>query len=384
MSIIMYYHGGSKNHGCEAIVRSTAKILQPNQLTLYSSGIDDDCKYGVDKIVSLKNDSYLLDNLNGLQHLKASVLHKLTGSDYYFYTYGHKQFFENVKKGDVCLSIGGDNYCYKGQDILGYYNQKLHKIGAKTVLWGCSIDPDVITDSIVKDLASYDLIIAREKISYNFLKNINKNTYLFCDPAFQLDSNQKPLPDGFIDGKTIGINASPLAAKYGNKKMFLENYHELVQYIIDKTDYQVALIPHVVQEGNDDRTTLQELYDSFSDKSRLVMVSDADCTVIKGYISRCKMFIGARTHATIAAYSSCVPTIVTGYSVKAKGIACELFGTDENYVVPVQSLTDSYGLKNAFIWMIENYSQIKIHLNSIIPDYKMSILQSKELINQLL
>ena len=287
-------------------------------------------------------------------------------------------------KKSLCLSVGGDTYCYAYQEHMHVINKRLKEKHAPLVLWGCSIDPDVITDSIVKDLASYDLIIAREKISYNFLKNINKNTYLFCDPAFQLDSNQKPLPDGFIDGKTIGINASPLAAKYGNKKMFLENYHELVQYIIDKTDYQVALIPHVVQEGNDDRTTLRELYDSFSDKSRLVMVSDADCTVIKGYISRCKMFIGARTHATIAAYSSCVPTIVTGYSVKAKGIACELFGTDENYVVPVQSFADSYGLKSAFIWMIENYTQIKIHLNSIIPDYNMSILQTKELINQLL
>ena len=25
--INLYYHGGSANHGCEAIVRSTAKIL---------------------------------------------------------------------------------------------------------------------------------------------------------------------------------------------------------------------------------------------------------------------------------------------------------------------------------------------------------------------
>ena len=25
--IVLYYHGGSANHGCEAIVRSTYKIL---------------------------------------------------------------------------------------------------------------------------------------------------------------------------------------------------------------------------------------------------------------------------------------------------------------------------------------------------------------------
>lgn len=50
------------------------------------------------------------------------------------------------------------------------------------------------------------------------------------------------------------------------------------------------------------------------------------------------MFIGARTHATIAAYSSLVPTLVVGYSVKARGIARDLFGTEKNYVLPVQLL----------------------------------------------
>ena len=27
MKLVMYAHGGSKNHGCEAIVRTTAKLL---------------------------------------------------------------------------------------------------------------------------------------------------------------------------------------------------------------------------------------------------------------------------------------------------------------------------------------------------------------------
>ena len=51
------------------------------------------------------------------------------------------------------------------------------------------------------------------------------------------------------------------------------------------------------------------------------MIQDDNCMVIKGYISRCELFIGARTHATIAAYSTGVPTLVLGYSVKARGIA---------------------------------------------------------------
>ena len=34
--ILMYYHSGAKNHGCEAIVRSTAAILKKD-LILYST-----------------------------------------------------------------------------------------------------------------------------------------------------------------------------------------------------------------------------------------------------------------------------------------------------------------------------------------------------------
>ncbi|WRK52196.1 hypothetical protein SD457_17295 [Coprobacillaceae bacterium CR2/5/TPMF4] len=34
--IIMYFHGGSGNHGCEAIVRATCKLLNNYKLSLYS------------------------------------------------------------------------------------------------------------------------------------------------------------------------------------------------------------------------------------------------------------------------------------------------------------------------------------------------------------
>ena len=39
----------------------------------------------------------------------------------------------------------------------------LHNKWAKTVLWGCSVEPELVKDpSIEKDLARYDLITARE------------------------------------------------------------------------------------------------------------------------------------------------------------------------------------------------------------------------------
>ena len=86
-------------------------------------------------------------------------------------------------------------------------------------------------------------------------------------------------------------------------------------------------------------------------------------------ISVAAFFVGARTHATIAAYSTCVPTLAAGYSIKARGIATDLFGTEGNYVVPVQSFTTASDLKNAFLWLTENERTVKSRLEEIMPRY---------------
>ena len=147
---------------------------------------------------------------------------------------------------------------------------------------------------------------------------------------------------------------------------------------------QIALIPHVVWVSNDDRKPLKVLYDKFKDTNRVIMLDDYNCMELKGFISRCRMFIGARTHSTIAAYSTCVPTLVIGYSVKAKGIAKDIFGTYENYVLPVQSLSNKDDLINAFKWMKDNEDDIRKHLNEFMPGYKEKALQGKVEIEKLL
>ena len=52
----MYAHGGSGNHGCEAIVRSTTKILKQigyERPTLISSNPEEDKKYGIGDICDI-------------------------------------------------------------------------------------------------------------------------------------------------------------------------------------------------------------------------------------------------------------------------------------------------------------------------------------------
>lgn len=381
--IAMYYHGGSGNHGCEAIVRSTAKLLG-REIVLYSSSPDEDCQYNINDIVALREDISMPLKKTSLRYLSSAVSHKLKNDDYLFTVNMHRSFFKDVKRGDIYLSIGGDNYCYPGQDILGYYNKEIHKRGAKTVLWGCSVEPELITEQIKKDLALYDLIVARESISYNVLREINPNTIYTCDPAFTMDRVETELPETFIPDRTVGVNLSPLiVAREKTAGLAYESFVNLVSYILNNTDYNIALIPHVVKRESDDRILLERIQEDMRCNERICLISDRNCLQLKDCISKCSLFVGARTHATIAAYSSIVPTLTVGYSTKAIGIARDLFGTDSNYVLPIQSLDNPNDVTSAFIWLDSNQETIRHKLTVKMRTYTDSINNGSRAIEEL-
>ena len=168
----------------------------------------------------------------------------------------------------------------------------------------------------------------------------------------------------------IGINISPLIQNLNsNPTLVIKNYENLIKYILSETDCNIALIPHVVWSHNDDRTLLYTISNSFRNTNRIINIGDANCMQLKDCIARCRFFIGARTHATIAAYSSCVPTLVVGYSVKAKGIATDLFGTEKNYVLPVQEIHTETDLVKTFRYLFDHETNISEHLKIIMPDY---------------
>lgn len=384
-NIVLYSHSGSKNHGCEAIVRGTAKILDGvGNIKLLSHAKDEDLKYGIDNIVDVEVGKSSI-NKNSIDFFKSYLTLKLKKDTSKMDSLQFKIGLENIDNDNIAISIGGDTYCYS--DV---YNQvEIHKMygkkASKTVLWGCSVEPKLLDDKRVYDnLAAYSKIITRESISYEALKKANKNTKLYPDPAFNLDKVELPLPELFEENNTVGINVSPLIIRKESKEgVTLDNYTKLIQYILDNTDMKIALIPHVVWDDNDDREPLSKLYERFKSTNRVVMIDDCNCIELKGYISRCRLFIGARTHATIAAYSTCVPTLVVGYSVKAKGIAKDIFGTYENYVIPVQILENSDDLINSFKWIYKNEDNIKEHLNKFMPDYKRKGLEAKKEIEEL-
>lgn len=373
MDYILYGNGGSGNHGCEAIIRGTKEILG-DKMTILSMTPDEDKKYKLEKLAqivpAISEDKNKLDWIKA--YFKLKITRNYTDMDGIAYMPAIRKIAETAP---IALSVGGDNYCYGGTGLYAYLNRAYQRHGFKTVLWGCSVEPEVVKQSkVAQDLGQYDLIVARESISYDALMAVNKNTVLAPDPAFFMKPVKCELPKLFQSRKIIGINASPMIiSNESHKGVTYQNYLNLTRYILDNTDYGVALIPHVVWQSNDDRVVLKKLYDEVNSKERVSLIEDHTAPELKYIISQCECFVGARTHATIAAYSTAVPTLVVGYSVKARGIAKDLFGREEGYVLPVQSLISPMQLTQAFQWIFNNRKTIKMHLTELLPNYRSTI-----------
>ena len=376
--VLMYCHKGSGNHGCEAIIRGTMNVLNNAgdfKYTLVSENPSQDIEYGIGEKVNVVKEQNPVKK-NTFKFVNAYLDLKIKKDYTKMNDLAYEEAMTSINKNGINLSIGGDNYCYGDHGKYIMLHNLSRKHGNKTVLWGCSVDEDRLENpEIIEDFKSFDLIVARETITYNnMIKKGLTNVKLYPDVAFtlQIDENMKELPPE----NTVGINLSPLIMNYEtNEGNALASYEKLVEYILKETNMNVALVPHVIWEGNDDRVPLKKIYDKFKDSGRVYMIGDYNCTQLKAYISKCRFFIGARTHATIAAYSTCVPTLVVGYSVKSKGIAKDIFGTYDKYVIPVQDLTEE-NLVREFKWMFNNEKSINNHLEDFIPEYRQKSLEA--------
>ena len=374
--ILLYNHGGCENRGCEAIVRSTAALFAKRNVT-----------------VLLATDQKAYDQLLGLDDVKrvfSSTISPMSVSrlvNSVAFRLGASRESEVARKyspviragkNSICLSVGGDTYCYGRQEHLYVINRRLKRAGRPTVLWCCSIEPDIINGELLEDLASYDLIVARESITFDALREAGLPAMLCCDPAFTLKTWKLPLPDGWRSDSsagTVGINVSPLVLdRAKDRRAAVDAFIALIRHILETSNDAVALVPHVTWEHDNDLDALNEIREPFVDERRVIMLpATLDAQMLKGYIARMKALVTARTHASIAGYSSCVPTLVIGYSVKARGIARDLFGSEEGHLLPVQELHAAEQLIGAYDALLARAQEERSYLINKLPEYRRGL-----------
>lgn len=349
---LLYGHGGAYNHGAEAIVRSTVKLIKAvepdSEIMLSTHFKNQDLKF------EMPVDSYCERNMEYVELDKNS-----RGKGKYDKLI-YKQTLDNISPDTVCLSIGGDNYCYPNWRRWKVIHEKAVKEGARSILWSCSIEPSMLCDEMLDTLRTHSLITARESITYNsLLEKGLENVVLCSDVAFLLEKDEVKLPDNFIEGNTVGINLSPLIVRREySKGIIVQNVLRVIDYVINNTDMNIALIPHVVMPMDNDYELLNELYKSIDKKERICLISDKlSAAQYKYIISRCRFAIFSRTHAAIAGYSSCVPILALGYSVKAEGIAHDL--GCEDFVVPLDRFIEETILEKSFLELMYNENNIR-------------------------
>lgn len=308
-----------------------------------------------------------------------------------------REVFEPFLSGAVAtLAIGGDNYSLDYGNPWSYFvaNRATLRHGKPLVIWGASIGPfdknPKFEKFAARELSKVTLICARESETVSYLKNlgVSDNVRLVADPAFTLEPREVNLdkPElGIIKNPCIGINLSPLIGRYWEgTQSWLECASKNIKSILEEIDMPILFVPHVLQPGNNDYEFMKQIMvrlRPYSDKMA-ILGPEYNCQEIKWIISKLTAFIGARTHSTIAALSSNVPTISIGYSIKARGINKDIYG-HLDWLVPLEKLQDDT-LSNVTRRLLKSENDVRKHLVDHMPAYKQKAQDASKYIKQII
>lgn len=370
------------NRGCEAIVRGTMNILRKTfgddiAVTNASFGskelIEQQARNEPDHAITnvhLHSESprfskrWFIQRLN--QRLGASI-----GIDY-------PELEGYLNDASFALEIGGDNYSLEYGEPWKFFELDwfLMKHRLPVAIWGASVGPFKANPSFEsrakKHLRKLAAIFARETESQSYLESIGiaQNVQLTCDPSFAMTPKLPPVDKvGFsFPDNAVGLNVSPLMAKFvtgGDQDQWLNICVETVKLVIQGIDRPVVLIPHVSSANpiSSDDLLLQKIAEKVP--AVLVVPDTLDAEETKGIISKCAVFCGARTHSTLAAISTCVPTLSLAYSIKARGLNKDVYGSQDFCIDPTEITPEL--VKTKILKLYESRNAVADQIRNRVP-----------------
>lgn len=297
----------------------------------------------------------------------------------------------DVRSCDAIIMIGGDNITldYSPAGLIGNtaFSEMFMREKKPTVLWAASVGPFSREPAIERYMSDFlnrlDLLTVREPLTEEYLKSIGATKVMqrVADPAFLM------VPEPFdVDAclpvdrgsGVLGLNFSPLVKKFSaaddKADEILARIERFIRGVLDEQELSVMLVPHVDpldgSEEKSDSAYMRPLFDRL--RSYGARISMAPRTLnaaqLKYLISRCRFFMGARTHSTIAGFSMAVPTVSIAYSVKARGLNRDIFG-HERYIVSTKDLTE-VTLRTGLDTIQREEAAIRSHLAEASEDLK--------------
>lgn len=348
MNILITGHDTFENKGCQALIYTTTRILKDTfpdaQFKVFSwdpeydaarfNRPDISCEFILHTFktneFSPRNRFWLF--LNETLKIRTDKI-----------LYSPQYFYDSLKWADLIVVSGGDILADYGEAAVKHYFFPMAvgiALGKPVYVFAQSISryKDARLRNFCKSyFDKVSLITVRERLSYEYMKELGVNApvHLTADPAFTLQPCSSERAEEIAKREGLVIKAEPLIGfsvsrtltRWGGGEhgKFAQDMAGAIDVIAEK--YQNArfvFVPHVTYRNdpkNDDREVGREIYEKIGYQDRVCLVEgDYDCQELKGLIGFCDIFIGARTHATIASASQLVPTIALAYSTKAYGI----------------------------------------------------------------
>lgn len=371
---VLYGHTGSNNRGCEAIVRSTATLLKAKGIVpeIATYRAEEDIRAGLDSIGNLvEYRGY--DGKHTLARITNGIMKKVFHNEYPYEKYVQRDVFRAIECSGSAVVIGGDTYCYGRLACVPSYNllKYARKVHAKTFLWSCSIGAEDLDAEKIAYLKRYDMVFPREGVTYENLLNAGISPNKLClmsDSAFVLNAKKTTLPEGFTN--VFAYNPSYTLGVGENREQLFQSRVTFLKYILAHTDMNIALIPHVYSRNQGDALCCQQIAQQLNCPDRVFLFEEEyGCEELKYIISKCRLLVAERTHASIAGYSQMIPTFVIGYSVKSIGIARDLFGTDNGFVMSYKDVTADEDFIEPIMDFISREEDICQQLKRVIPAY---------------
>lgn len=249
--LILYGHGGAYNHGAEAILRTSLPIFRnlgvPVLLSAHFPA--QDREFGLDRLVdylipadlSLVPAERSTKDFDGKERIAAQIC---------------RNALAEIDSETVCIGVGGDNYCYPNWYRQSVFHRITKERRGQSILWGCSIQPEMIGNRMADILRGHDCIFARESLTANALKEWGINQVkLLPDPAFLLPPEPVKLPERFR-GRVAAVNLSPLMLRKSGR--LLDDFAQASRVLLAKVD-RLLFLPHVTMPVDDDQEALDAL-----------------------------------------------------------------------------------------------------------------------------
>ena len=289
-------------------------------------------------------------------------------------------FILNIAQGDSFTDIYGKERFYminRAYEIARYYSLP-YFILPQTI--GPFSDKE-IEEEAKKTIRNAELVMVRDKQSFDYTKKMVPSSHVkeYIDVAFFLPYTKIIQPSNRIH---VGLNISALLwnggytrnNQFGLKCDYKDLINSIINYFISVPDVMIHLIPHVVEPDSgveNDYEVCYELWKKYcSDK--IVLAPFALTPVdIKSYIAGLDFFIGARMHATIAAFSSGVPVVPLSYSRKFNGLFEETLNYP--YTIDMKMMDDKDILKAVKVFFDDRQelqSIIEGRMNGVVKERK--------------